>query len=577
MARNYMRDYKQLGTFLMEEGLVRRDQLEQALRKQAESGEYLGDILVDMWLITEETKLRLLGKQLNIPYITPRDMSRIDQTIARMIPEDVARRHTALPFSIEEECLTAVMADPFDVLARDDLEKITNCRIIPMIGSKKSIEEQIDLLYQKEGQLGMLGEVLEDLSDIQFELRKVEEEEIAVDIARLKEQVREAPLVRLVNYIIANAAKKRASDIHIEPLDDKVNIRYRIDGILHDVLTPPKYLHMAIVSRIKVLSEIDLAERRLPQDGHFAITIDLREMDVRVSTLPTAFGEKVMLRLLDKSSFLLVLEQLGFEAEPLKVFRKNIFRPHGLILLTGPTGSGKSTTLYSTLNEIKSPEKNIVTVEDPVECQIKGIHQVQANPKIGLNFAAGFRAILRQDPDIVMVGEIRDVETAEISIRSSLTGHLVFSTLHTNDAVGTIIRLINMGIEPFLVASALRLSVAQRLIRRICSYCKESYNPSQEMLNSLKMDTFPEVFQFYQGRGCESCNYTGFFGRIAIFEIVEMKQPLRNLILAGASPEVIKNKAIEMGMTTLYDSGIAKVLQGVTTIEEVMNVCIEED
>lgn len=561
----------------MEEGLVRRDQLEQALRKQAESGEYLGDILVDMWLITEETKLRLLGKQLNIPYITPRDMSRIDQTIARMIPEDVARRHTALPFSIEEECLTAVMADPFDVLARDDLEKITNCRIIPMIGSKKSIEEQIDLLYQKEGQLGMLGEVLEDLSDIQFELRKVEEEEIAVDLARLKEQVREAPLVRLVNYIIANAAKKRASDIHIEPLDDKVNIRYRIDGILHDVLTPPKYLHMAIVSRIKVLSEIDLAERRLPQDGHFAITIDLREMDVRVSTLPTAFGEKVMLRLLDKSSFLLGLEQLGFEAEPLKVFRKNIFRPHGLILLTGPTGSGKSTTLYSTLNEIKSPEKNIVTVEDPVECQIKGIHQVQANPKIGLNFAAGFRAILRQDPDIVMVGEIRDVETAEISIRSSLTGHLVFSTLHTNDAVGTIIRLINMGIEPFLVASALRLSVAQRLIRRICSYCKESYNPSQEMLNSLKMDTFPEVFQFYQGRGCESCNYTGFFGRIAIFEIVEMKQPLRNLILAGASPEVIKNKAIEMGMTTLYDSGIAKVLQGVTTIEEVMNVCIEED
>jgi len=578
MPRDYMGDYKQLGTFLLEENLIRPDQLDQALRRQQESGEQLGDILVDMWLITEEDKLRFLGKQMGIPYITPKDMIRIDSEVVRLIPEKVARQYYAIPFAKEDDVLTIVMADPFDVITRDNLGKIIGHKIKTVIGSKKSIEEQIDIIYKREGAIGMLGEVLGDLSDIQIELKKDEVEEAAVDVAQLREQAKETPLIRLVNYIIANGVSRRASDIHIEPSENKVEVRYRIDGMLYSILTPPKYLHMAIVSRIKVLAEMDLAERRLPQDGHFTIRLDQREMDIRVSTLPTSFGEKVVLRILDKGSFLLGLEQLGLEEEGLRVFKKNIYRPHGLILITGPTGSGKSTTLYSALNEIKSPEKNIVTIEDPVECQIQGIHQVQANPKIDFNFFTGFRAILRQDPDIIMVGEIRDTETAEIAIRSALTGHLVLSTLHTNDAVGTIIRLVNMGIEPFLVASSLALSVAQRLVRRICSYCKESYIPSLEILETLKIvDRLSGTSSFYQGKGCARCNYTGYYGRIALFEMLEMKQVLKNLVLANAPPPMIKNKSIETGMINLYSDGLEKVFKGYTTIEEVVRVCFEED
>ncbi len=578
MAQGYMGDYKQLGTYLLDEGLIKNDQLNQALKRQEESGGHLGDILVDMWLIPEEVKLRFLGKQMNIPSISPKDMLQIDLEVARLIPAEAARQYTAIPIAEKDEVLTVVMADPFDVIARDNLGKILGRKINPVIGSKKSIEEQIDLVHKKEGTMGMLGEVLGDLSDIQFELKKDEKEEIAVDVMQLREQAKETPLVRLVNYIIANAVSKRASDVHIEPLEDKVEVRYRIDGAMYSVLTPPKYLHMTIVSRIKVLAEMDLAERRLPQDGHFIVRVDQREMDIRISTLPTLFGEKVVMRILDKTSFLLGLKQLGFEEEDLTMFRKIIFRNHGLILLTGPTGSGKSTTLYSSLNEIKSSDKNIVTIEDPVECHIKGIHQVQANPKIGFNFITGFRAILRQDPDIIMVGEIRDTETADIAIRSSLTGHLVLSTLHTNDAVGTIIRLVNMGIEPFLVSSALALSVAQRLVRRICSYCKEIYSPPREMLRALNMDDKnPGNTVFYRGKGCERCGYTGYYGRVALFEMVEMKQALRNLVLDNASPEVLKNKAIEMGMITLSMNGVIKILKGITTIEEVIRACFEGD
>jgi len=578
MPKEYMGEVKQLGEYALEEGLITPAQLEQALKRQKEVGGYLGDVLVDMWLITEETKLRLLGRQMGIPYISPKDMQSLDLNIARLIPESLARKYLAIPIKQDESGLTVVMANPFDVIAKDDLRKFTNSEIIPVFGSKKAIEDSLKVIYpQKEGEIGNISDVLGDLSTIQIELRK-ETEESVVDIAKLEEQVREAPLIRLVNYIIANAVDKRASDIHIEPSDDRLNIRYRIDGVLYDIMTPPKYLQMAIVSRIKVMAQLDIAERRLPQDGRITIRLEHREMDLRVSTLPTQFGEKVVLRLLDKGSFLIGLEQLGLEEESLKIFKKAITRNNGLILATGPTGSGKSTTLYSALDYIKSPEKNIVTIEDPVECQIRGIYQVQANPKIGLNFAKGFRAILRQDPDIIMVGEIRDLETAEIAIRSALTGHLVFSTLHTNDAVGTIIRLINMGIEPFLVATAVRLSLAQRLIRRICEECKEPYTPSKELIERLGIgDLVGKNPTFYRGRGCNRCNNIGYYGRVGIYEVLEIKPEIRDLILQFNSPGLIKNKAIEMGMTTLFQSGIRKVLQGLTTIEEVMRICTDED
>ncbi|MBN2466660.1 MAG: Flp pilus assembly complex ATPase component TadA [Deltaproteobacteria bacterium] len=573
-----MGEVKQLGECALEEGLLTEVQLEQALKRQKEVGGYLGDILVDMWLLTEETKLRLLGKQMGVPYISPKDMEHLDANIARLVPQYLARKYHAIPIKRDRTGLTVVMANPFDVVAKDDLRKFTRSEILPVFGSKKAIEEALEIIYpQKEEGIGTIHEVLGDLSNIQVELRREIDDSI-VDILKLEEQVREAPLIRLVNYIIANAVDKRASDIHIEPAEDRLNIRYRIDGVLYDIMNPPKYLQMAITSRIKVMAQLDIAERRLPQDGRFTIRLEHRELDLRVSTLPTQFGEKVVLRLLDKGSFLLGLEQMGLDDEGLKIFKEAITRTYGLILATGPTGSGKSTTLYSALDYIKSPEKNIVTIEDPVECQITGVYQVQAHPKIGLDFARGFRSILRQDPDIIMVGEIRDLETAEIAIRSSLTGHLVFSTLHTNDALGTIVRLINMGIEPFLVASAVRVALAQRLIRRICEECREPYTPSPELIERLMIhDMVGDNPVLYRGRGCKHCNNTGYYGRIGIYEVFAINSEIRELILQYKSPGVIKSKATEMGMTTLYQSGMKKVVQGITTVEEILRICTEED
>jgi len=577
MPKEYMGEVKQLGEYALEEGLITQDHLDQALKRQGEVGGYLGDVLVDMWLITEETKLSLLGKQLGVPFISPKDMENLDTNIARLIPEYLASKYNVIPIKQDASGLTVVMANPFDVIAKDDLRKFTKYEIIPVFGSKKAIEESLKVIHpQKDEELGSISDVLGDLSTIQVELRMDTDESI-VDIAKLEEQVREAPLIRLVNYVIANGVDKRASDIHIEPSEDRLNIRYRIDGVLYDIMTPPKYLQMAIISRIKVMAQLDIAERRLPQDGRITIRLEHRELDLRVSTLPTHFGEKVVLRILDKGSFLIGLGQLGLEDETLASFENAIKRSYGLILATGPTGSGKSTTLYSALDYVRSAEKNIVTIEDPVECQIKGIYQVQANPKIGLDFARGFRAILRQDPDIIMVGEIRDLETAEIAIRSSLTGHLVFSTLHTNDAVGTIIRLINMGIEPFLVASAVRLAMAQRLVRRICEACKEEYTPSNELIAQLDIgDMGGGNPKLYRGKGCVRCNNIGYYGRIGIYEVFDVKPELRDLILQYNSPGLVKNKAVELGMTTLYQSGMKKAFQGLTTVEEVLRICTEE-
>ncbi len=575
-TKSYTLDYKSLGTLLVENRVVSERQLGRALQRQKDRGGLLGDILIDMGFATEREVLGALAKQLNIEHISAEDVTHIELELLKMIPERVARQYMVVPLATHDNVIDVAMANPFDIIAIDDLRAITQLRINTAIISKEGAKVLIDKFYATGGKEESLEDVLRDVSETHVELKKESVDDREVALERLKEQSEAAPIVRLVDYIIANAINERASDIHVEPQEKRLSIRYRIDGILHDVVSPAKELQMAIVSRLKIMANVDIAERRLPQDGRFTIRIRHREVDLRLSTLPTIFGEKVVMRLLEKGALSLDLERLGFDERSLEIFKRHITRPHGMILLTGPTGSGKTTTLYSGLSAIKSPEINIVTVEDPVEYQIQGVYQVQANPKIGLTFATGLRHILRQDPDIIMIGEIRDLETAEMAIRSALTGHLVFSTLHTNESTGTITRLINMGIEPFLVSSSLNLAVAQRLVRRICSQCKEAYHPNRVTVSSLGLKRDGDIV-FHRGKGCSMCKGTGYFGRVAISEMLEMQQAIRNLVLNGADAETIKQNAMELGMITLRQNGIEKVIEGITTIEEVMRATMEDD
>ena len=576
MSKGYRQEHESLGNLLIKNSLITKGQLEEAYHKHKHTSERLGDVLVNMGLISPEDLLITLAEQLHIEYIEGKRFKQINPEIAQLIPESIARKYLALPIFKDKSEITVAMSDPFDLVAVDDIQKITSLEIKPAIASKRDIEDAINLFYKKREETQIL-EVLKDLQNQHVEIQEQAEEE-KIDLESLKRQVEDAPIVKLVDYIISNAISKRASDIHIEPIEKELIIRYRIDGVLHKILSPPKQLQSAIICRIKILSTLDIAERRLPQDGRFTIKFGQREIDLRVSTIPTIFGEKIVLRLLEKSTFNFRLEELGLDSNQLKIFKHHIYLPYGMILLTGPTGSGKSTTLYSILSRIRSPEQNIITIEDPVEYQINGINQIQANFKIGLTFAKGLRSILRQDPDTVMVGEIRDQETAEMAIRSALTGHLVFSTLHTNDAVGSLVRLINMGIEPFLVCSSLSLAVAQRLVRRICPHCKEAYTPSETLLESLGLQPDRnEHILFYRGRGCEKCNNTGYYSRIGLFEILVVNQSIRNLVLQNALPDTIKRKALENGMTPLLESGLHKVIQGITSIEEILKTCIEEE
>jgi len=578
LPKSYTLSYKSLGALLVENKVISQEQLNKALDRQRDKGGLLGDIIVEMGLATEVQVLTALAQQLNIPYLTPDEVIFIDPEVLRLVPERMARQCMSIPLSIQDNVLTVAMVNPFDIISIDDLRTITNHRINTAIISKSGLDALLNRFYGARGHESSLEDVLKDVSETHLELKSEFDEEREVNLDRLREQVEEAPIVKLVDYIISNAMNERASDIHIEPQESRLNIRYRIDGVLHDIITPAKALQMAIVSRIKIMSNMDIAERRLPQDGRFTIKQGFREVDLRISTLPTVFGEKVVMRLLEKGSLSLDMDSLGFAGEQLSVFRGYISKPHGMVLLTGPTGSGKTTTLYSALTEIKSSQTNIVTVEDPVEYQIKGIYQVQANPKIGLTFANGLRHILRQDPDIIMVGEVRDLETAEMAIRSALTGHLVFSTLHTNDAVGSIIRLINMGVEPYLVCSSLTLAVAQRLVRKVCPHCKESYKPSKELLGSLGIEAKAQKdLLFYHGKGCHRCKDTGYYGRTAISEMLEMRAPVRTAILNGADIDGIRQVAISMGMTTLRENGLKKVRDGITTPEEVLRATMEED
>ncbi|MGM0472485.1 MAG: type II secretion system ATPase GspE [Bacillota bacterium] len=545
---------KRLGDILLEVGFITEEELEEALEKQKGSDKRLGTVLKEMELVTEQDVMEALEYQLGIPQV---DLSKfiIDFDVIQLIPQSLAKRHKAIPIKKEEDTLTVAMADPLDVMAIDDIRVKTGCKVVPVIASEAEIDQAIDQYF---GSDDIVDEFVNDLDE---DLSVGEEEEVELD--RLRQMVEEAPVVRLVNNIITKGVKLEASDIHIEPQEEEVRVRYRIDGLLRSEMNIPKHTHSALVSRIKIMADLDIAERRKPQDGRIQILIKDREVDLRISVLPTVEGEKVVIRILDKSNLMLNLEKLGFVNEDLTKFKSLIKQPHGILLITGPTGSGKTTTLYSALDFLNSEEDNIITIEDPVEYSLQGVNQVQTNVKAGLTFANGLRSILRQDPDIVMVGEIRDKETAEIAIHAALTGHLVLSTLHTNDAAGALTRLINMGIEPFLVSSSVIGVVAQRLVRKICTECKVEAGTYNNNSREVKL---------HEGKGCSNCNEIGYSGRTAIHEILELDSQLKKLITDKASGDQIKERALEQGMITLEDVGLEKVNQGITTLDEVMRV-----
>jgi type IV pilus assembly protein PilB len=565
-----------MSELLIEEKLITERQLQKAIDQQKKTGDKLEKILVQLNYVTEKDITEVMGKQMGVAFVDL-DVQEIDPELIKTIPEHLARRYKVVPVGQIGSKLSVAMADPLNVLAIDDIRLITGFDIQPMIATEASITKIIDRNFGVT-ELAEVEETVKTLeaSDAGSALEAVqEEEEISVD--KLKELVDEAPIVRVVNLIISQAINDKASDIHVEPEAKQVRVRYRIDGVLHDVMSPPKHIQAPMISRIKIMSSMDIAERRVPQDGKIHLKHNNKEFDLRVSTIPTVHGEKAVLRILDKSSVMLGLDKLGFYPDIKEKLEGMILKPYGMILVTGPTGSGKSTTLYSCLNKINTGVQNIITIEDPVEYQLPGVNQVQVNEKAGLSFANALRSFLRQDPDIIMVGEIRDTETARIAIEAALTGHLVLSTLHTNDAPSAINRLVDMGIEPFLIASALIGIQAQRLARLICPNCKEPYTPPQEAVRKFGLGMYAgEEINFYKGRGCDACKNTGYKGRSGIYELMVMTDRIRGLTLQKASSTEIRKAALEEGMRTLQDDGIRKVLDGVTSIEETLRVVYME-
>ena len=609
-----------LGEILVRENLITPQQLREALDYQRVNGGRLGSNLIKLGIISDDVITAVLSRQYGVPSINL-DLFHIEPAILKLISQEVALKYTVLPISRVGTTLTLAMADPTNVFAIDDIKFMTELTIEPVIASESSIQMAIGKYYSGStsidifdaafsfetdksngkngsGKNGMrarnagggskikVDERLVD-SDIavsldDFDLTPHEGEEFElledneeIDLATLARASEDAPVVRLVNVLMVDSLRRGASDIHVEPYEKDFRIRFRIDGVLYDVMHPPMKLRDPLISRLKIMAKLDISEKRLPQDGRIKIKVKVddrsRELDFRVSTLPTLFGEKVVLRLLDKDKLMLDMTKLGFEPESLEKFQRAIANPYGMVLTTGPTGSGKTNTLYSALQSLNTPETNIMTAEDPVEFNLQGINQVQMKEQIGLNFAASLRSFLRQDPNIILVGEIRDFETAEIAIKAALTGHLVLSTLHTNDAPSTISRLVNMGIEPFLVATSINLIQAQRLIRRICNNCKEETHVPVEGLVDIGFD--PEEakkLKIYRGRGCEICLNTGYKGRVGLYEVMEVTDELRELIIIGASAIELRRKAIELGMITLRGSGLCKLREGITTIEEVV-------
>lgn len=555
---------KRLGDILVEAGFITEEQLNQALEKQSETDNRLGEVLKNMGLINEADVVEALEFQLGIPKVDLGDRI-IDPEIAKEIAQSMAEKHKAVPIEKNGNTLTVAMADPLDVMAIDDIRLKTGYEVEPVIALESEIDRSLKQYY---GNQDLVNEFVSDMDDAEIE--SVNEEE---DVEELRKMVDEAPVVKLANNIIRDGVDITASDIHIEPMEDEVRVRYRIDGILHTEMNVPKDIHAALVSRMKIMADLDIAERRIPQDGRIQIIVDGKKIDLRVSTLPTVRGEKIVLRILDKSNLMLDLDELGFSPNHKNMFRRMIDQPHGMVLITGPTGSGKTTTLYSALSTLDNSDENIITVEDPVEYRLEGINQVQTNPKAGLTFATGLRSILRQDPDTIMVGEIRDKETAEMAVHSALTGHLVFSTLHTNHAAGAITRLIDMGVEPFLVASSVSGVMAQRLVRTICSNCKvKESDPLVDPELEEYLGVGKDSIELYKGVGCRECNDTGYKGRTAVHEILEMTPKIKELVVNGASAEQIEEVARKEGMDTLETSSLRKVSKGLTTIEEAKRV-----
>jgi type IV pilus assembly protein PilB len=612
-----------LGEILVRENLVTPQQLREALDYQRTSGGRLGSNLVKLGIISDDVITAVLSRQYGVPSINL-DLFHIEDDVIKLISQEVALKYMVLPVSRVGSTLTLAMADPTNVFAMDDIKFMTGFNVEPVIASEQSIQMSVGKYYggsnqidifdaaiafesekaaaSKNGKNGLskngaskngtkaavkisptnlsAADIDVSLGNFDFEVHEGEDFELVqendeIDLATLARASEDAPVVRLVNILMVDSLRRGASDIHVEPYEKDFRIRFRIDGVLYDVMHPPMKIRDPLISRLKIMSKLDISEKRLPQDGRIKIKVKIddrsRELDFRVSTLPTLFGEKVVLRLLDKEKLMLDMSKLGFEEESLEKFQRNIANPYGMVLVTGPTGSGKTNTLYSALQTLNTSETNIMTAEDPVEFNLQGINQVQMKEQIGLNFAAALRSFLRQDPNIILVGEIRDFETAEIAIKAALTGHLVLSTLHTNDAPSTISRLVNMGIEPFLVATSVNIIQAQRLIRRICAECKEeSQYPVDALIEiGFSAEEAPEI-KTYKGKGCETCLNTGYKGRVGLYETMEITDELRELIIIGASAIELRKKAIECGMITLRGSGLAKLRQGITTVEEVV-------
>jgi type IV pilus assembly protein PilB len=565
---------RRLGDLLVADGLLTAEQLKKALAEQKGSPEKLGSVLVRLNFVNEDQLIGFLSRQYGVPSITLGQLD-IDPDVLKLVPAPIARKYEVIPVRRMGNSLALAMADPTNVFALDDISFMTNLQVLPLVASQTAIKKAIDRNYESKTEA-----ISSVLSDMQTDLSNVEvveegEEGAKVDVFELKESADEAPVVKLVNMVLVDAIQKGASDIHFESYEKIFRIRFRMDGVLHEMLAPPKRLESAILSRLKIMSNLDIAERRLPQDGRIKLRYNNREIDFRVSTLPTIFGEKAVLRILDKEALKLDMTQLGFDEWSLEKFSAAIHQPYGMVLITGPTGSGKTTTLYSGIHTINSPDVNIMTAEDPVEYNLKGVNQVQINEGVGRTFAAALRSFLRQDPDVILVGETRDLETAQISIRAALTGHLVFSTLHTNDCPSTIARLLDMGIPSFLVASSLLLVLAQRLGRKVCKQCREPYDADEESLVQYgHVPTGKGKMQFYKGKGCATCNFTGMKGRVAIYEVMPVGEELRSAILKNASTAELRAIAETAGMRSLRQAGLMKVIEGTTTIEEVLRVTL---
>ena len=563
---------ERIADVLIEDGLLLPSQLEEVMALQKQQGGRIVKILTSKGYVTEQDMVISIGRCLDVP---PINLAKVHppEEVMGLIPKEIARSYKLAPVCKLANKLLVAMADPMNVLALDDLRQRTKLEILPMIATEKAIEDALSGV--NTGGMAMDQLMQDAAEEAEGGLEAVQENRDHLDLDQQRDQGEDGPAVKVVNMILVQALKEKASDIHIEPFEKTIKLRYRVDGNLIEASSPPKSLQLPIASRIKILARLDIAERRLPQDGRFRIRIAGKEVDLRISFLPTIYGEKIVIRLLDKSALSGSVATLGLDERTLGLFKKAIDAPHGMILVTGPTGSGKTTTLYSVLQELNNPEYNIVTVEDPVEYQLVGINQVAVRPEVGLTFAGALRSILRQDPDIVMIGEIRDQETADIAVKAALTGHQVLSTLHTNDAAGAISRLDDMGIEPFLISSSVLLTCAQRLVRRVCSNCKEEFVPEPDVFEKLEVpDLIGETF--YRGAGCDRCKGRGYAGRAAILEVLPISEAVRRLIVKRASASVIKNQAVQEGMKTLRMAGIDKAREGITTLEEVLRVTSED-